>query len=106
MSYPVAAIVVFLTAAVAAPALALGVAVLLAGRPRWLQRKRREPGIEAFLMLVVLCIAAVAVALAGPFAAAVGVLPHRFTGAVGLFLGVLIAAGVGYAWRRGVLRWE
>ena len=106
MSYPVAVILVFLTVAVAAPALTLAIAVALAGRPTWLERKRREPGIESFLMLVVLAIVAVALAFVVPFAAAFGVLPHRFTGVVGLFLGVLTAAGVGYAWRRGVLRWE
>lgn len=106
MPYAVATILVVLAVAVALPAIVLGLATLVAGPPPWLARRGTQPGIQAYLMLVVLAIVAVSAAFLLPFAVAFGGLPHRFTGVEGLFLAVLIALGVGYAWRRGALRWD
>jgi hypothetical protein len=106
MSYAPAAILVVLAIAVAIPAIVLSLAVLLAGRPTWLGTAEREPGIHTFLLLVVLAIVAVAAMFLLPWAVAFGGLPHKFTAVEGLFLAVLTLAGVGYAWRRGVLRWQ
>jgi NADH-ubiquinone/plastoquinone oxidoreductase subunit 3 len=106
MSFAPAAILVVLAVAVAVPGVVLGVAVLLAGRPKRLLATNREPDIHAFLMLVVLGIVAVAAMFLLPFAVAFGGLPHKFTAVEGLFLAVLALLGVGYAWRRGVLRWQ
>ena len=105
MSFAVATILVVLAVAVAAPAVVLAVAVVLAGRPPWLSARDRQPDIHTYLLLVVLAIAAVALAMVVPFAVAFSDLPHRFTGVLGVFLAVLILLGLGYAWRRGVLRW-
>jgi type IV secretory pathway VirB2 component (pilin) len=109
MSYAVAAIVVFLAMVVAVPAVTLAIALTWARRPTWLARDRahrRRPDIHAYLMLVVVALMAVALAFVIPFAAAFGSLRHGFTGAEGLFLAVLALIGLGYAWRRGVLRWQ
>ncbi len=104
MSYVLAAILVFLAVVVAVPGIVLGVAVLAGGRPRVL--RRGEPGIHTFLMLAVLAVVAVAAAFLLPWAVAFSGLPHAFTGVEGLFLAVLALLGLGYAWRRGVLRWQ
>jgi len=106
MPYALAAVLVLLAVAVAVPALVLGVAMAVAGRPHFLGARDREPNIHAFLMLVVLAVVAVALAFVVPFAVAFSGLPHRFTGVEGLFLAVLALLGLGYAWRRGVLRWQ
>jgi NADH:ubiquinone oxidoreductase subunit 3 (subunit A) len=105
MSYVPAAILVFLAVVVAIPAIVLGLAVLPAGRaPRVL--RGGDPGIQTFLMLTVLVVLAVAAMFLVPWAVAFAGLPHRFTGVEGLFLAVLALVGLGYAWRRGVLRWR
>ncbi|HZS13629.1 MAG TPA: NADH-quinone oxidoreductase subunit A [Candidatus Dormibacteraeota bacterium] len=111
MPYPVAAILELVAIAVAVPAVTLGVAVLLGGRPSWLDRDRRgrraEPDIHTFLMLAVLAVVDLGLVFLVPFAVAFGGLhPHRDTALVGLFMAVLTLLGVGYAWRRGVLRWS
>jgi len=110
MSYALAAIVVAVAVVVVVPAITLGLAVLLGGRPAWMAPPRRarraEPSIQAFLMLVVLVIVDVAVLLLVPWAAALGNLPAGFTAVEGAFLAVLTLLGVAYAWRRGVLRWQ
>lgn len=107
MSFFAAALLDFLVIGVAVPALTLGVAVLIGGRAPWMGRGRRaEPGIHGFLMLAVLTVVAVALLFIVPFAASFGVLHHRESAALGLFLAVLVLLGVGYAWRRGVLRWS
>ena len=106
MSFALATVLVVLAVAVGLPATVLGIAVLLAGRPRWLGDRRREPGIQSFLMLAVLSVVAVFWAFVVPFGVAFGGLSHRFTGAAGLFMFVLMLLGIGYAWRRGALRWE
>ena len=106
MSFAPAAVLVFLAVVVAVPGIALGVSMLAAGRPRWIRRRRREPTINSFLMLAGLAIFTVAFAFVVPWAVAFGGLPHRFTAVEGLFLAVLTLLGVGYAWRRGVLRWQ
>ena len=105
MSYVAAALLDFLVIVVAIPALTLGVAVLLGGRPAWLGRVRggAEPGIDGFLMLSVLSVLAIALVFLVPFAASFGVLRHRESAALGLFLAVLVLLGVGYAWRREAL---
>jgi hypothetical protein len=105
MSFAAAAVLVFLAIVVAVPGITLGVSLLVAGRPRWLRRRRREPTIESFLMLVVVSIVSVAFAFVVPWAVAFAGLPHRFTAVEGLFLAALMLLGVGYAWRRGVLHW-
>lgn len=101
-----ATILVFLAIAVAVPTVTVALAVVVAGRPRWLPWQRREPGIQAYLVLVVLAVFAVALAVVLPFAVAFGGLPHAFTGVEGIFLAALVLLGVAYAWRRGVLRWS
>lgn len=106
MPYAVAAILAFLVVCVAVPGLVLGLAMAVAGRPRWLGGRDREPDIRSFLMLVVLAVVALALAFVVPFAVAFSGLPHAFTGVLGLFLAVLALLGLGYAWRRGVLRWQ
>jgi NADH:ubiquinone oxidoreductase subunit 3 (subunit A) len=112
MSFAAAALLEFLGLVVLAPALVLGVAVLLAGRPGWMARPERgrraaaEPGIQTFLMLAVLAVVGIALVFVVPFAVAMSPLGHRETGLLGLFLAVLVALGVGYAWRRGALRWQ
>ena len=106
MAFAPAAILVVLALGVAVPAIVLGVAVLLAGRPRWRPIARGHADIHTYLMLVVLSVVAVAAMFLLPFAVAFGGLPHKFTGGEGLFLAVLVLGGVGYAWRRGVLRWQ
>ncbi|HEV7677811.1 MAG TPA: NADH-quinone oxidoreductase subunit A [Candidatus Dormibacteraeota bacterium] len=108
MSLAAAALLVFLAVVVAIPALTLGAAVVLAGRPTWLgaRGRRGEPGIQTVLMLSVLVVLAMALLFVLPWAVAFGGLPHGFTAVEGLFLAVLVLAGVGYAWRRGVLRWQ
>ena len=106
MSFAAAAILVVLAVALAVPGIVLGVAVLLAGRPHWLRTAGRELGIDTFLLLAVLAIVAVAAMFLLPWAVAFGGLPHKFTAVEGLFLAVLTLAGLGYAWRRGVLRWQ
>jgi NADH:ubiquinone oxidoreductase subunit 3 (subunit A) len=109
MSYAAAAILVFLAVVVGIPLATGGVAVLLAGRPAWLGwggRRRAEPDIQAFLMLAVLVVVALALLLVVPFGVAFGGLHHGFTAVEGAFLAVLTLIGVGYAWRRGVLRWR
>src|SRR5919206_4623737 len=107
MSYVLAAILVFLGVVVGIPAVTLGLALLLGGRPRWLERPRRgarrptEPGIQAYLMLVVLVVLALALLLLVPWVAAFAGLPAGFTAVEGAFLAVLALLGLGYAWRRG-----
>jgi len=109
MSFAAAAVLVFLAVAVGIPAVTVGVAFALAGRPNWLARRGRrriEPTIHAYLMLVVVALFALALLFVVPFAVAFGGLPHGFTGLEGVFLAVLVLAGLGYAWRRGVLHWQ
>jgi NADH:ubiquinone oxidoreductase subunit 3 (subunit A) len=109
MSYAVAAVVVFVAMVVVVPAVTLGIALTWARRPTWLARDRahrRQPDIHAYLMLVVVAVMALALAFVIPFAAAFGSLRHGFTGAEAIFLAVLVLLGLGYAWRRGVLRWQ
>jgi NADH:ubiquinone oxidoreductase subunit 3 (subunit A) len=106
MSYPLATILVFLAIAVAVPAVTVALVTPVAGRPRWLPWRRREPGIQTYLVLAVVATFAVALAFVLPFAVAFGSLPHAFTGVEGIFLAVLALLGVAYAWRRGVLRWS
>lgn len=103
MSFAPAALLVFLAVVVGVPGITLGVSMLVAGRPRWIGGRRREPTIDNFLMLEVLAIVTVAFAFVVPWAVAFGGLPHRFTAVEGLFLAALTLFGVGYAWRRGVL---
>jgi NADH:ubiquinone oxidoreductase subunit 3 (subunit A) len=57
-------------------------------------------------MVAVLVVVALALLLVLPWAVAFGGLPHGFTAAEGAFLAVLTLFGLGYAWRRGVLRWQ
>jgi NADH:ubiquinone oxidoreductase subunit 3 (subunit A) len=99
MSYAPLAVLELLAVCVGIPALVAIVAVALAGRPS------REPSIQTFLMLAVLTVVAIAMVFLVPFAASFGVLRHRESAALGLFLAVLVALGVGYAWRRDALRW-
>lgn len=110
MSFAAAAVLVALATSVGIPLVVVGAALLLAGRPRWLavpgRGRRAQPDIHAYLMVVVLVIVAVALFFLLPWAVAFGGLPHKFTGAEGLFLAVLTLLGAGYAWRRGVLRWQ
>jgi NADH:ubiquinone oxidoreductase subunit 3 (subunit A) len=103
MSFAAAAVLVFLAVAVAVPGITLGVSMLVAGRPRWISRRRREPTINTFLMLVALAIVTVAFAFVVPWAVAFGGLPHHFTAVEGLFLAALTLFGAGYAWRRAAL---
>lgn len=107
MSYTALAIIELLAVVAGIPAIVLGIAFLLGGRPAWLGGGRRaEPGIQSFLVIAVLTVVAVAMAFLVPFAASFGVLRHRESAALGLLLGFLVLGGVGYAWRRGVLRWD
>jgi NADH:ubiquinone oxidoreductase subunit 3 (subunit A) len=108
MSLAPAALLVFVAVVVAIPAVTLGVAVALAGRPHWLgaRGRRGEPGIHTVLMLSVLVVVALALLVALPWAVAFGGLDHGFTAVEGIFLAVLVLGGAGYAWRRGVLRWQ
>jgi NADH:ubiquinone oxidoreductase subunit 3 (subunit A) len=106
MSFAAAALLDFLVIVVAIPAVVLGVAVLLGGRPAWLGRRRAEPGIHGFLMISVLSVLAIALLFLVPFAASFGALRHRESAALGLFLALLVLLGLGYAWRRGVVRWS
>jgi hypothetical protein len=109
MSFAATAIIEFLGIAVLLPALLLGIAVALFGRPAWLGGRggrRGEPGIQAFLMIVVLTVVAVALVFVAPFVVALGSLPKGETVAVDAALAVLMLLGVVYAWRRGVLRWD
>jgi NADH:ubiquinone oxidoreductase subunit 3 (subunit A) len=109
MSFALAAVLEFLALAIAVPAITLGAAVLVAGRPAWVRGPRAtrpEPGIQTFLMLAVLTVVDLALVFLLPWAAAFGGLPHTVTAVEGLVLAVLTAAGAGYAWRRGVLRWQ
>lgn len=110
MSFAAALIVELLVVAVAIPGLVLAVAVMLGGRPAWMRRgargRRAEPGIHTFLLLCVLVVFAVALMFVVPLVGAWGSQEHRDTALIGLFLGVLATLGLGYAWRRGVLRWD
>lgn len=110
MSFLPALIVEVLVIAVAVPALSLAVAVMLLGRPAWLGRprggRRAEPGIHSFLLLCVLVVVDLALVFVVPFVGAWGSQGHRYTAVIGLFLAVLALLGLGYAWRRGVLRWD
>lgn len=109
MSFAAAAVLVALAIAVGVPAVVLGLAVLRGGRPNWLPlrgRRRVDPNIHAFLMSSVLAVLALAVVFALPLGVAIGGLDHGFTAVEGAFLAVLALAGLGYAWRRGVLRWQ
>ena len=107
MSLAPAALLVALAVVVGIPLVSLGVAVVLGGRPAWLGGGRRvEPGIQTFLMLAVLAVFALALLFVLPWAVAFGGLPHGFTALEGAFLAVLTLFGLGYAWRRGVLRWQ
>jgi NADH:ubiquinone oxidoreductase subunit 3 (subunit A) len=104
MSLAPAALLVALAVVVGIPLVTLGIAVAL-GRPAWLSR-RAQPGIQTFLMLAVLVVVGLALLFVLPWAVAFGGLPHGFTALEGAFLAVLTLVGLGYAWRRGGLRWS
>jgi NADH:ubiquinone oxidoreductase subunit 3 (subunit A) len=110
MSFLPALVVELLVVAVAVPALTLAVAVMLLGRPAWLggtrRQRRAEPGIQSFLLLCVLVVVDLALVFVVPFVGAWTSQGHRYTALIGLFLAVLVLLGLGYAWRRGVLRWD
>ena len=110
MSFAAALIVEFLVVVVAIPAVTLSVAVMLGGAPAWLRRgsrgRRAEPGIHSFLLLCVLVVVDLALLFVVPLVGAWGSQEHRYTVVVAAFLGVLALLGLGYAWRRGVLRWD
>lgn len=110
MSFVAALVVELLVIAVAIPAVTLALAVMLLGRPAWMGRpargRRAEPGIGSFLVICVLVVVGLALLFLVPLVGAWTSQEHRYTALIGLFLGLLALLGVGYAWRRGVLRWD